>query len=212
MKRLNSIYVEDQSYLNTVQEEIIDFTNQYSGYLHQTQEWYISDKSLPSPEAINYFKTDAYHKRQLSNYRQSLRGMIQYGTRMLDKAVANYMSIRYLLNDRSELPKFLTEYGMTGFPIQGNYEGVFVYTDEQEIMERARINTKYELLFWENLDDRAAFYFSEILLTEITTDSLAVAGFTAYTVSIERNENGEPINIQWFYNSEPTRKYVNRKE
>jgi hypothetical protein len=208
MKRLNSIYVEDQAYFNTIQQQLINFTQNYDQYLYDNYEWYVKDRNWPSEQAIEYFLTSNFHKRQLSGYRDIMRGKTRYATRIREKAVINYMIIRSLLNDKSELPKFISDYGLTGDPIQGNYDGIFVYIDAQGNTERGRIKNKYDLLLWENLDDRDAFYNSGILMIEITPDSLQFTGATIYTISVERDANGRPVKLKSYRSGKPDREYV----
>lgn len=190
IKRLNNLYIEDQAYFNRVQDHIIEFTINYENNLFNTHEWATPGPDWPTEEWITYFSEATYHKRKLFRYRSDIRGLILYAKRMKDKAVTNYMIIRSLLNDDSELPKFIEDYGMKERPSSLNYAGLYEYRNDDGTVEQVQINELYDVLVWQNIDDQSMFYFSEILLAETAPDKLVFAFDYRYTIEVIRGSTG----------------------
>ena len=211
MKRLNSIYVEDQAYLSGAQQLVYTFTMNYKQDLHDRYDWYVKDQNWPNDKAFDYFLNSRDHKAQLSNYRDMIEDIIRFGSRIRDKAVVNYMIIRHLLNDESELPKFVKNYGISGDPVSDRYDGVYVTTDEQGEESRARLSSDYGILLWEAYEDQTAFYFSEILLSEANTDTLVFSFSTSFHMTFERDSNGVTERIKAFSSDTLSHYYTPKK-
>ncbi|MBO6793646.1 MAG: hypothetical protein JJ895_07035 [Balneolaceae bacterium] len=190
IKRLNNLYIEDQAYLNRVQDMIIVFTMDYKNNVFNTHEWATPSPDWPSEEWIRYFSEDTYHKRKLFRYRSDIRGLIGYAKRMKDKAVTNYMIIRSLLNDDSELPKFVKDYGMKERPSSLNYAGIYEYSNEDGAVDQVQINELYDVFVLQYINDRAMFYFSEILLAETAPDMLQFALDSRVKIEVIRDSTG----------------------
>ena len=191
MKRLSSLYEEDQYFLNSLQQKLNDVSVIYRDQITEEHEWSIAySNDMITDEMADYFANSTYHKQKVSNWRNRLQLLINITTRVKAKSLTNYMIMRHLTMDDSELPALIQNYGLSGEPPIGDYETTLYSKSEDGSLIQGQLDQRYGLIFWKYLDEKRAFYFENMMLAEIKKDSLIMVEYGKYTLSISRDSSG----------------------
>ncbi|MBN3521006.1 hypothetical protein JYB62_13435 [Algoriphagus lutimaris] len=195
---LNSLYVEDEHYLEQVSKDLNLTTTSYFTYLHDSKPWIVDlSQDKPNELAFDYFLNDPLHKQKIALYHTHLQNYTAYILRIRDKSVLNYMIIRNLLGDRNELPPQIKKFIPNDSKPSQNYKArVRVVTADGDSIQ-FRIFSKYDLTFWENLDV-GGFHWRSTLLNEISPDSLQWAFDPRFTMKIQRDQSGIITGLQTY--------------
>ncbi|MFN1835235.1 DUF6090 family protein [Balneola sp. MJW-20] len=208
MIQLNSLYEEDQSFLNTIQGQLVDVSTEYLEYTSKEFEWSVDlAEDNITEDVAEYFANSTYHKQRLALWRNRLRNLLTIAYRIKEKSVINYLIIRNVTGDQTRLPELIQEYGISDEPLEANYDGKFYYKNEDGDRIPFALEQEYGLLFWKNLGERS-FYFENILLSEVEKDSLIFVGAQDNTLKIIRDSTGQKIRMQLYYRQEETNEYI----
>ena len=207
LSMLNSLYVEDHSFLDQAQEDLRQTTYAYATYLHETKPW-IVDLALkkPNEQAIKYFLQDPIHKQKIAFYHRNLEVYHAYASRVKDKSALNYMVIRYLLGDTTELPSQIKEIFPFNTQPSLNYEANFRSIGDDGETFDYKIDQQYNLILWENLSQQG-FYYKSMILMELSPDSLQFSSDKRTTIKILRDQSGKITGFQGYKSGVPDIKF-----
>jgi hypothetical protein len=191
MKSLSSLYEEDQYFLNSLQQMLKDVSVIYRDQITEEHEWSIAySNDMITEEMADYFANSTYHKQKVSNWRNRLQLLLNIINRVKAKSLTNYMIMRHLTMDDSELPALIQNFGLSGEPPIGDYKAKLYSKSKDGSLVEGQLDQRYGLIFWKYLDEKRAFYIDNMMLAEIKKDSLVLVEFGKYTLSISRDSSG----------------------
>ena len=204
LRNLNSIYEEDSFFLSDKQNVISNFTQENDRKIHDNFDWILNTRNGKVDSTATSYILSTENRKQLMRFISLQNGKWDYVFRIRDKSVFCYLAIRHLLAQQGNLPKVLVDYGAPEKPSQNTYNQIFEYVNSDNEASYLLISKEYGQIVWQNLDEKANFYFKNILLKELKKDSLQFIAFPNYSLKFFRNSENKITHARGYTDGKPS--------
>ena len=188
LNKLNRLYVERADFLKRDQSSLNKLIENYKKELYESYKW-IEDfsRTIHPKEADNYFYNSKKHRAYLRIFNLNVNSFHNQVSVIKNQSLICYLLIKDFLNDTSELPEVIKNYGLD---YTYNTTEDFIGGYGRDSIVTNFIKKKYNILFW--ISSTAEDVYSEgLILREYGKDSLGFVFSNNFPMKFYRNTNNK---------------------
>ena len=212
IKSLNSLYIEDKTFLEEVQEDFDVVRNEIKSFMFNNFDWPIDlEYGIYSEEAKEFFLKNPLYKRKILHYKDRARTKWFYMSRIQEKAIDNFFMLNSITRAYPDLPQILINLGFDKVyfnpePYLGEYRRTHSNTgqDTTGLFELIKVN---DFAYWRK-KGFTQFYGVGSLLCELEKDSLGFIYTDDYTFKFIRDQDNKVLGFTAYNKGEIDRKYT----
>lgn len=188
---MSRLYNERSTFFLKNQISFNRVTEEYREYLYDNFDWMenLNQNLKDSEEVFNYFYASKKHRRNLVKLRAYFnRYEIQIST-IKDQSLLCYLVIRDIINDTSEFPEVIKNYGLQ-YATNTVEDFIGNYIFDNDTTQIHKIEKKYNVLIlsWPN---QQKLYSEGLILREYGKDSLGFISTNVYPMKFLRDDNNK---------------------
>ena len=171
VKRLNELYGQQSVMLNTGQDYLKEYIEDYRNFLFEEYEWAIDYQQDRQTDAvIDYFQNSSYHRRKLARFDQLNNLMVNSLQNIIDIATIEYLAIQDLTDRNDPLPEYYDDVEIVHDDLGQKLVADTYYAESQDLF-----------VSFSTVNDRLILHFANsqsglsqpILIDEIRSDTLS---------------------------------------